>query len=70
MTNATFSFETSPNTNPSLRENCGGDTAYYSMPPFKKVGGARPRVLQQIAPMMTELNKTFIVLHVVQWDFW
>jgi len=39
MTNATFGFETSPNTNPKKKK--WGDMAYY-VPPTSKSGGTRP----------------------------
>jgi len=59
VTNATFSFQTSPNK--TLRENCGGHGILC--PPVYKVGGHVPRVPHQIAPMslvVTELTKLTI----------
>jgi len=54
VTNVTFNFETSPNTN--LSEKCGGAMAYY-VPPSEKVGGRVPRVPHRIAPMSTTPTK-------------
>jgi len=39
VTNVTFTFETSPTTNPKRKK--WGDMAYY-VPPSKKVGDTRP----------------------------
>jgi len=52
VTNVTFSFVTSPNTNPKTK--LWGNMAYY-VPPVLKSGGTRPRVPHQIAPMR-EIN--------------
>jgi len=49
VTNVTFSFDTSPNTNPTRKS--GGNMAYY-IPPSKTMGGYVPRVPHQIAPMI------------------
>jgi len=49
VTNITFIFETSPNTNPKEKK-VGRDMAYYT-PRLKKWGGHVLRVPHHIAPM-------------------
>jgi len=53
VTNVTFSFETSPNTNP--KRKMWGDMAYH-ITPYKKVAGHVPRVPRQIAPMFISMQ--------------
>jgi len=57
MTNATFSFETSPNTNPSLRENCGGTRHITVCPRLKKWGGHAPVSSNKLRPWWQNLTR-------------
>jgi len=50
VTNVTFSFETSPNTNPTRKS---GGTWHIMSPRLKKWKGHVPRVPHQIAPLPT-----------------